>query len=319
MNEENEALRRDAVFPPGTWLLVLNPVSGRGAGLRHRRRIEAALRSEGVAFRSAVSEYAGHTAVLVAEAIRAGCRRVAVAGGDGSLNEAANGILGQTAVASHEILLALVPVGTGNDWARMRAIPNRYPAAAALIARGHAVLQDAGVIEFAGGGRRHFVNVAGAGFDAAVLERLPARRFGKLSYLMGLVRALVAYRPTALRWRAGGTEDGAEAFLMFACIGRYCGGGMLVAPGARDDDGLLELVLVRHMSRLKVLRSLPRLFDGSIYGHPRVSHWSVPAAELIGPAGTSIEADGEIVGRLPATVGLRRHALSVVVAQVPGG
>ena len=310
----------DPLPAPEPWLLVLNPVSGRGAGLRHRARIERALRAQGIESRSAISEYAGHTEVLVAQAVAGGCRHIVVAGGDGSLSEAANGILRQTGVASHEVRLALVPVGTGNDWARMRAIPGDYAAAARLLARGRTVRQDAGVIEFPGGGRRYFVNVAGAGFDAAVLERLPGRRLGRLSYLVGLVRALMAYRPLPLRWlqRGGEAEAAAEAFVMFACIGRYCGGGMLVAPGASDSDGLLELVLIRHMSRFKVLRSLPSLFDGSIYGHPQVSHWTAAGMELIGPAGTSIEADGELVGRLPAVVGLRQCALSVVVAEAPG-
>lgn len=299
-------------WQPESWLLVLNPVSGRGAGLRDRARIEAALRAEGLAFRSVLSEFAGHTTVLVARAIAEGCRRVVVAGGDGSLSEAANAILGQARIPSHEICLGLMPVGTGNDWARLRAIPRGYGAAARLLARCRTARQDAGIVDFAGGGRRYFVNVAGAGFDAAVLERLPGRRLGRLSYLVGLLRALAAYRPLPLRWRGGDGEDGAQAFVMFACIGRYCGGGMLVAPGASDTDGQLEMVLVRHMSRLKVLRSLPQLFDGSIYRHPQVSHWGAPGVELTGPAGTAIEADGELVGRLPVTLSVLPGALCVV-------
>jgi YegS/Rv2252/BmrU family lipid kinase len=314
MTQENQTREPDAAFAPHTWILVLNPVSGRGAGLRGRGRIEAALRAKGITFRSAVSEYAGHTTSVVRAAITAGCRNIVVAGGDGSLSEAANGILGQAAVASREIRLALIPVGTGNDWARMRAIPRDYPGAARVLAQGRTVLQDAGMIEFGAGGHRHFVNVAGAGFDAAVLEHMPGRRLGRLSYVVGLVRALLAYRPLPLRWRHGEGEGSAEAFLMFACNGRYCGGGMLVAPDARDDDGQLELVLVRHMPRLKVLRSLPLLFDGSIYGHPRVSHWTSTSVELSRPAGTFIEADGELVGQLPARVSVQRAALGVMVA-----
>lgn len=301
----------------GEWLLVLNPVSGRGAGLRDRGAIEAALRAEGVRFRSAVSEVAGHTTTLVAEAIATGCRCIVVAGGDGSLSEAANGILGQAVVPGAEVRLALIPVGTGNDWARMRAIPRDYAAAARLLTRGRVVHQDVGVIDFQAGGRRYFVNVAGAGFDAAVLERMPGRRLGQVSYLIGLLRALAVHRPLPLRWRREADEAGADAFVLFACIGRYCGGGMLVAPDACDADGRLELVLIRHMSRLNVLRSLPRLFDGSIYGHPQVVHWTAAGLELVGPEGTSMEADGELVGRLPASIGIRPAALGIVVGE-PG-
>jgi diacylglycerol kinase (ATP) len=304
----------DTKYSPSTWLLVLNPVSGRGAGRRDRMRIEAAMRSHGIDFHSAMSEYAGHTQVLVAEAVASGCRRVVVAGGDGSLNEAANGILGQETVAAEQVRLSLIPVGTGNDWARMRSIPRGYTEAAGLLVRGRVVRQDAGRIDFASGERRYFVNVAGAGFDAAVLEHLPRWRLGRLSYLVGLLRALAAYRPLPLRWRHdGGVEADAQAFVMFACNGRFCGGGMLVAPDASDADGRLEFVLIRHMPRLEVLRSLPRLFDGSIYGHPGVSHWTAANLDLIGPAGTAVEADGELVGKLPATLGIARAALGVVV------
>lgn len=299
--------------PSLPWLLVLNPVSGRGAGLRDRSSIEAALRERGMVFHSVVSEYPGHTQTLVTAAIATGYRQVVVAGGDGSLNEAANGMLAQSHVPAEELLLALIPVGTGNDWARMRAIPRQYAAAAALIVAGNVIRQDVGLIDFAAGGQRWFVNVAGAGFDAGVIERMPTRRLGRLAYLIGLVRELFAYRPLPLRWSKDGTQSSAAAFVMFACIGRYCGGGMLVAPDASDTDGLLDLVLIRHMSRWKVLRSLPQLFDGTLKQHPRVSTWTSSAIELLAPAGAVLEADGELAGRLPAVLSVRKKALRVVV------
>jgi diacylglycerol kinase (ATP) len=111
----------------------------------------------------------GHTTTLVDEAIALGCRSIVVAGGDGSLSEAANGILSQGTVAPLDVPLALIPVGAGNDGARIRAIPRDHAAAARLLTRGRVVHQDVGVIDFQAGGRRYFVNVAGAGFDAAVL------------------------------------------------------------------------------------------------------------------------------------------------------
>jgi YegS/Rv2252/BmrU family lipid kinase len=300
-------------FDSDTWLLVLNPVSGRGAGLRDRRRIEAALDAHGLGHHAMVSGYPGHTTVLVAQAIAAGCRRIVVAGGDGSLSEAANGILGQSAVPAERVALGLVPVGTGNDWARMRGVPHDYAAAAAVIAAGASAPQDVGVIDFADGSRRHFVNVAGTGFDAGVVERMPDRRLGRLAYLIGLLREMAGYRPLPLRWRDPGGEAGAQTFVMFACIGRYCGGGMFVAPAARDDDGLLDIALIRHMGRIEVIRSLPRLFDGSIARHPKVSTWQTAGIELLGPAGASVEADGELVGRLPASIAVRSRALQVMV------
>jgi diacylglycerol kinase family enzyme len=201
------------VFGPTTWALILNPVSGRGAGLRDRARIEAALREQGLEFHSVVSRHAGHTIGLAAEAVSLGCRRIVVAGGDGSLGEAANGILGQDAVPPDAVHLGLIPLGTGNDWARMRSMPADYAAAARVLARGWTACQDVGVIEFPDGMRRHFVNVAGTGFDAAVLENMPSRRLPMWS---------VCCAPWLRigRWRCAGAARLARVARMPSCCSR---------------------------------------------------------------------------------------------------
>ena len=300
-------------FDDSTWLLVLNPVSGRGAGLRDRAKIESALSSQGLSFISVVSEHYGHTADLVAEGIARGCRHILVAGGDGSLSEAVNGIFARPEIPPTEIRLALIPVGTGNDWARAQALPHDYLEAARTVAAGATRSCDVGVIDFAAGGRRWFINVAGMGFDAGVIERMPSRKLGRLAYLIGLIRQLVAYKPLSLHWNSSGDSQSADAFVMFACNGRYCGGGMLVAPAASPVDGLLDLVLIRHMSRMSVLRALPSLFNGSLHQHPKVSEWRTERVEFTGAPGIAIEADGELVGHTPATVFMLKEAVRIVV------
>lgn len=298
---------------PSRWLLLLNPVSGRGQGLRDRERIAAAARAAGLACDIAVSAHAGHCIRLVADGIAAGYRRFLVGGGDGSLSEAVNGIMAQNAVPATDITLALLPVGTGNDWARGQGIGRDYAAALAVAAAGHVRRFDVGVIDFAAGGRRWFINVAGIGFDAGVVENMPSRSLGRLAYLIGLLRELAAYRPLPLRLCADAQPLAAPAMLLFACLGRYCGGGMLVAPEARADDGALDLVLIRHMPLLSVLRALPRLFDGRIASHPEVRAWRCGALEIEAPAGAALEADGELVGRAPAKIGVLPRAVGIVV------
>lgn len=300
-------------FAPETWLLLLNPVSGRGRGVRQRAAIEAQLRALGQSFQTQISAHAGHTTALVAAAVSAGCRRVLVAGGDGSLGEAVNGLFQQDAVAPAAVTLALLPVGTGNDWARGQGVPTDLTAALRLAAQGRARAHDAGVIEFAGGGRRWFVNVAGTGFDAAVVERMPSRRLGRLAYVIGLLRGLAAYAPLPLQLDFDARSERAEALVAFACIGSTCGGGMRVAPAARSDDGQFDLTLIRYLKPLDILRNVRRLFDGTLAEHPKVSIWRTPQVALSGPAGTAVEADGEPVGHLPATVRSLPAALRVVL------
>jgi YegS/Rv2252/BmrU family lipid kinase len=270
-----------------------------------------------MAVRTTVSEYQGHTSEIVAQAIRAGCRRLLVGGGDGSLSEAVNGILAVPEVPGTEVTLALLPVGTGNDWARGHGIPHDIDQALDIVAAGRTQLHDAGYVDFpATGKRRHFINVAGIGFDAIVVEHMPSRRLGWLAYLVGLLRSLGSLNAIPLRIAIGGKTEHADALVLFACIGRYCGGAMFVAPRARTDDGKLDLTLIRHMPRLQILRSLPRLFDGSIESHARVTTWQTSAAHVDAPEGTPLEADGEFIGHAPAAFGVLPGALRVMLPAV---
>ncbi|MCK9283561.1 MAG: diacylglycerol kinase family lipid kinase [Rhodocyclaceae bacterium] len=301
------------ILPAETWLVALNPISGRGRGLHWRSAIEAHLAARGQCFHTVVSGYAGGTVDLVAEAVRRGCRRVLVVGGDGSLSEAVNGLFAQAVVSPAAVTLALLPVGTGNDWGRSHAVPTAPEAAIELAVRGVPRPHDAGVIDFsATGARRWFVNVAGCGFDAAVVERMPSRRWGRLAYLIGLLRGLSAYRMLPLSLTVDGRTEYAQALVAFTCIGSTCGGGMKVAPNARDDDGLLDVTLIHYLKAWEILRDVRRLFDGSLLSHPQVSSWQTNRVELDGELGTPVEADGETVGHLPATVTVVPGALMLV-------
>jgi len=299
-----------------TWLLLLNPISGCGLGLRDRVSIEAAIAAHGIQHVVALSEYPGHIIELVSTAVIRGCRRILVAGGDGSLSEAVNGIFAQQAVAPDQVTLALLPIGTGNDWARGRGIPGDYGQAFNLIAAGHIVRHDVGVIDFRGAGasgtRRYFVNVAGIGFDAGVIERMPSRKLGRLAYLVGLLRELASYRPLPLRLNIAAQQIDADAFVFFACIGGYCGGGMQIAPSAQCDDGLFDLTLVRYLGRIELLLNLKRLFDGTLPEHPKVSTWQSDTVDIEAPHGAAIEADGELVGHAPARFGILPQALRII-------
>ena len=293
------------------WLAVLNPISGQGRAMHHRHAIESILLRHGLAFDLVVSEHPGHAIDLVAGAVEGSCRRILAIGGDGTVNECANGVFRQSTAPTAEVLLGVMPIGTGNDWARGLRIPKDYAEVAALMADGANRLQDVGVAEFNDGTRRHFVNVAGLGFDAHVVEALPDRTLGPLAYLAGLAKGLLSYRAVSLGLTFAERRIDVRAFVLFFAIGRYCGSGMNVAPLAEVDDGLFDVTLVRELSRWEVLKSLRKLFDGTLLDHPKVLALREAAARVdAGPV--PVEADGELIGRAPVRFSLLPRALRVL-------
>lgn len=294
------------------WFAVLNPASGRGTALRDQARIEAALRACGLEVQLAVSDYAGHSLPLIARALDAGERNILAIGGDGTMHEAANAILRHP--AAQEATLAPMPVGTGNDWCRCLRVPADYDEVARWCARGHTAQVDVGEARFAAGEPRYFVNVAGAGFDTYVLERLPDRRLGAVAYLVAVLRGLAAYRPQEMRVNAGVVTHEGRMFVAFVCVGGYCGGGMHVAPAADIHDGRFDVVLIGNLGRFDVIASLRRLFDGTIGTHPKVRALQAERVAIDAPRALAVEADGEIIGCTPVRLSVLPGALRVIVA-----
>lgn len=301
----------------GSWFAVFNPVSGGGRGARDIRRIAASLRREGVGIELAASDRPGHAAELAAAAARAGARRFLAIGGDGTLHEMVNGVLGSGAAGQAQATFALIPVGRGNDWARTHAIPRHHARAAAVVAAGKSIPHDVGLIRLAGGADgappRYFINAAGAGFDAHVVGRTRGRDLGMLSYMAALPASLLTFRAPELEVRTDETMVRGRYFMAFASINRYCGGGMLVAPEARFDDGLLDITVLAEISLPELLLNIKKLYDGTLPSHPKVRTFRSRTLEVGGPAPVEAEADGELVGATPIRFEVLPRHIRVVV------
>jgi YegS/Rv2252/BmrU family lipid kinase len=297
------------------WFAVLNPKSAGGRAARDRGRISEALRSAGVEFELAVSSQAGHALTLATDAALRGYRKFVAIGGDGTLNELLNGALASGAVDPSDIVLAAIPVGRGNDWARGHHIPRRYAAAARLIADESTVRHDVGVVENItdeGCSVRHFLNVAGAGFDAHVVSLVQGNRWGGFSYLAALPAGFASYASPVLSIAANGETSTADVFVVFAAIGRYCGGGMLVAPDAKSDDGLLDVVIVENISKWELLLNIRRLFDGTIGTYKKARCLRAPSIEISAPVPVASEADGELLSSTPLSISILQNGIRVV-------
>jgi diacylglycerol kinase (ATP) len=293
-------------------LAIVNPTAGHGRAARAWPRLAAALGAAGVAVDCAMTRGAGEATELAARAHADGPRPVLAVGGDGTLHEVLNGLLR----AGGRATLAVAPFGTGNDWAGFLGVPREPRALAALLARGRTRAVDVGRIEYAaGGGRemRHFINVAGVGYDAYVLERMPRRGPRRLAYLTALAGGLVSYRAPVFSVRTPGAAIEGRLFVALAMLGRSCGRGMRFAPGARPDDGLLDLVTVDHLAPLAALTRLPRVYTGSILADPAVRFRQCAEVTIDAEPAARVEADGQLLGTTPASVRVLPAAIDFVV------
>jgi YegS/Rv2252/BmrU family lipid kinase len=304
------------------WLAIVNPESGRPDGGARWRAIERALREAGVPFDAVRTQHAGHATALARQAAGGGCRRLLVVGGDGSVNEVLQGVMDAGLADTGELTLALAPHGMGNDWARSLGLPLDPRAIARVVAAGHTLRHDVGAIDFpgaAGSPRRWFINVAGAGYDADVTARVPRPVPSAFTYLRLALDGLATYRAPEFRITADGQTIEGRLLLAFVANGRYCGNRMHVAPTARVDDGLLDVVAVRELSLLQALPKLAKLFGGSLLGDPAVRHLRAARVRIETDPPAIVQADGQLFERTPAEFSVLPAALRVVTAGVPAG
>jgi YegS/Rv2252/BmrU family lipid kinase len=305
-----------------SWFVIVNPRAGGGKGEVDWPLIKGLLTKEGIAFGFALTEHKHHAVELTVKAINSGYRQLIAVGGDGTLNEVVNGIFIQQSVPPAEILVGVIGVGTGNDWFRMYEIPYRYADSVKAIKNRKVFYQDVGVVEYYESSvkhKRYFVNTAGIGFDAEVALRTnrlkDLGRHGFLLYLTSILRALFSYKTTRINVNVDGRHLQDKIFSITLGICRYNGAGMLQVPFAISDDGMLDVTVIRRISKLDALTSIPRLYNGKILKHSRVTGLRGQIVEIMSIPSTNLEADGESLGETPLRFSILTRAIGVVVAE----
>jgi len=286
---------------------VVNPDAGRRHGARELARLGDALAARDIPVHRTHSADEG---LAVARAAFARGDGVLAGGGDGTVQ-----VLAQCA-AEAEGLLAVIPVGAGNDFARGIGIDHTDPLAALrLLDSGHEARIDLGRVRTADGASMLYTTVAHSGLDGEVNRWANTVTWlsGTALYAVAAVRTMATYHPTEMRITVDGVEWTGRPWLV-SVANTYCyGGGMHIAPGARVDDGVLDVVVVHDVSRTQVLRCFPRMIKGTHLSIDGVEHFRGTTVEIDGPADQEIYASGERVGLLPATVDVVPAALRVLV------
>lgn len=270
--------------------LIVNPCAGRGGAQRLAPAVQARLGEHGIACRARTTRVAGDAATLVSEALRAGADCVAVLGGDGTVNEAVNGYVG---VARESQALAVIPAGTGNDFAKMIGVGGDWRAACDRIVAGGRRRVDAGRCN-----GRYFANGIGAGFDAQVAMEANAIRWlgGNAVYGLALARTLLLRyaTPEARITHDGGIHEG-RVTMVAAANGTTYGGVFRIAPDADIADGLLELMIADALSRTGILGLIPHVLRGTHVGRTGVTLVRSRRIRIQTAQPLAVHADGEIL------------------------
>jgi diacylglycerol kinase (ATP) len=297
---------------------IVNPASANGATGRHWAAMAERLQREtpgGIT--PLLTTHRGHAAELAAQTD--GAPMLLVVGGDGTFNEVVNGLM--QLPLHRRPAVALIPNGTGSDFARLYSHDTSLDAAIARVRRWQTELIDIGEANYAttaGTRQRYFANIAGLGFDAEVSNRMESGHGkGKLTYFSKVFQVLSRYQPQPMRISLDGeTGISLNAYMVAICNGQYFGGGMRVSPASNPRDGLFDVVVIKAMSVLEFALNFPRVYRGAHLSHRSVRAFRAHTVQ-VDPAGNThvpllLESDGEMLGAAPAHFRLLPGALRIV-------
>lgn len=309
----------------GKCLVVVNPNAGSRKGEKDWPVIEKLLYKHDFAFEAIFTQSRNHAINLTASKIDEGFRKIIVVGGDGTLNEVVNGVFAQNSCKASDILLAMIPVGTGNDWGRMYKLPGKYEEAIQVIEKNYCFIQDIGKVIYhdeTGSHQRFFANVSGMGYDALVARktnRMKDKGKGSpFSYLLNIFTGLFQYKYTSYSIAVDEEEVlNGRVLSMNIGICKYNGGGLKQVPNAISDDGLLDITVIKATSRLNIFRHVAKLYDGSFIKLSFVETYRGKTCRIVSdPIGTIfMEADGESLGHSPLEFTVLPKSLSFIIPE----
>jgi YegS/Rv2252/BmrU family lipid kinase len=311
MDRDPAGMKATPLLPQYAWLvdasicLLVNPTAGGGRAGRVAPAVEQALARHGLRARRVDTRDLDHARALAAEAARAG-ETIVTLSGDGMVGAVADVLRGTPGA-----LMGILPGGRGNDLARVLGIPEDPIEACAVIAHGTPRAMDLGEV-----GSAAFVGIASAGFDSdanRIANEAPPR-LGNLVYAYGALRALISWRAASFKLVLDppGEPLSFSGYSVAAANSRAYGGGMRLAPDALLDDGLLEIVVIERVSKLRFLANLPKVFRGTHVQLPSVRVFRAGEVEISADRPFTLYADGDPIGELPVRVRAAKQAIRVL-------
>jgi len=298
------------------WQIILNPNALLHQSMRFWRDIEHKLNEKQILYLCHETSVADEAKELIINLCKKGERHFILVGGDGTLNIFVNAVM-ESHVDSSEIFAVPIPLGTGNDWSRTHGYSNCCLDAIDSLVKGHFISHDVGLVETVVDGQvsdaRYFINIAGFGFDGAVIfnaSKQKTKLFHKQLYLTNLLKTLLTYKSQLVEIRFDDFTIRKNIFTIAAGICQYNGNGMRQCPEAIPNDGLFDVVVIEKVSVLKVLRNIKNLFKGThVKNLKEVSMYRANYVEI----NTNPFILGEVEGEMLATGNYRIQCLASAI------
>lgn len=318
------------------WFTVVNVYAASKTASQRWEKAEARLKEKGIVYHGNRTGRSGNAMEITFDAAMAGYRKFVAVGGDGTVHDVLNGIAAyvesmsgySSALTFADFTLAVIPLGSGNDWIKSTGVPKDILEAVDLLADPKIGKQDvvrASVLDYAMRpmSDSYMVNVGGIGIDARVCVNVNAQkkagRRGKILYVTSLIRAIKERQPAGAKVVCDGkTVFEGPYYSMAFGVGKYSGGGMRQTPAAVMDDGLVDVTIIPVLPFKRILQEAWRLFTDSFLTIPElvtVKAKSVLVTPIEGYSEEPVEVDGEVVGKISAGFEVLDTQINVVVGK----
>jgi len=273
------------------WIFIVNPTSGGGYGSEIIPELERRVEAQAMEAKIVQSEYHGHASEIAAEFLEKGYTHFIAVGGDGTMNEVAKPLIGNSSVT-----LGLIPAGTGNDFIQILGFPDRFSEEHwDLFFQQARILMDVGMVN-----GRHFLNGMGLGFDAQVAAENyvepgeVAKGTGKSKYIWHILKTLLFYREKKVSIRSGESSSDTDCFINTIAVGRRFAGSFFLTPEAIANDGLLDVCMIKKLNlpqRIKILTMVPK---GTHVKDPKVNYYQTGKLQVRFEQKVPYHVDGEL-------------------------
>jgi len=301
------------------WYCIFNPTAGTKKHKDVWNSVHKELSSNNIEFEYYFTKFKGDAVTVVLDKIKDGYKKFIAIGGDGTVHEVVNAFLLQNKLNSTNLKLAVIPVGTGNDWSKHHGIPSDISESVLLIKKNKTSFQDIGIAQYYKNDKKQtqfFNNVAGMAYDAFVVRKLEQRKRkpNKLIYIFSVFIYLLQYKLQRAKLNIQNNEIESKFYTINIGICKYSGGGMSLVPHAIHDDGLFAVTYAKEISKLDIIKNTYRFYNETLIDHKKITGVQAKtiSVESMENKPVYLELDGELVGHTPVRFEILEKALQFI-------